>query len=149
VRIIELRVCFLLTFASRTRLLEEIRAAVRKRTPEFEAVPHPDSPPPTGTCDRISNWLCNTTTDVRRLAADGTDLDDMEAKLQDVIQEFHVSRLMSSCLPPVLTIFFSCQLTTIIRSEIKLDGLNDLAGRIFEHTSTLNAEMVQMNGASM
>jgi hypothetical protein len=85
---------------SPNRLLEEIRTAVRKRTePDLDG-PDTDSPPASGACGRISTWLCNTATDVRRITADGDDLDQMEAKLQAVVQEFNVrpSRMLACTL---------------------------------------------------
>jgi hypothetical protein len=84
--------------SSPNRLLEEIRTAVRKRTGIDIDAPDTDSPPASGACGRLSTWLCNTATDVRRITADGDELDQMEAKLQAVVQEFNLrSPRMLAC----------------------------------------------------
>jgi hypothetical protein len=131
-------------------LLEEIRVTVRKRKGSEVDAPETDSPPPLSACDRVSSWLCKpaikTAIDIGRLGADSDDLDSMEAKLQAMIQEFNVSpRVSFQPSQPSRSVMF-CQLTTMMRNEIKLDGLSELAGRILEHTSALTSEVVQSNG---
>jgi hypothetical protein len=66
----------------------------------------------------------------------------MEAKLQAVIQEFNVSRFMILGISLLsLTWAITCQLTTLMRAEMKLDVVKELAGRMISRMSELQAKI--------
>jgi hypothetical protein len=80
-----------------TRVLEEIQIAVHDRT-------RSDTPSPVGGCEQLSTWLCKTTTDVTRSAADQDNIKDMRRQLQEVVVEFDVRRSESLIMESILTL---------------------------------------------
>jgi hypothetical protein len=77
------------------RVLQEIQVAVHDRT-------RSDTPSPVGACGPLSTWLCNATTDVRRVTADEDNVKEMRRKLDEVVVEFDVRRSQSATMGPVL-----------------------------------------------
>jgi hypothetical protein len=131
---------FLLIGSLSFRLLKKIQAAVSKRARTESQSDH--TPPPTGTCDRISSLLCNAATDVIRVSADTEEIESMREELQEVIQEFNVSFLSK---PPVsmmmMTLMLPHQLTAVMRTEMKVDAVRELAGRMMTRMSELQDKM--------